>query len=77
MFSCAQCNELIGLWSELAKNFDKTSDIIMAKADCNTELDLCAGRNLTPYLIHNQSTLLLYIALDKRINFDIHFSWVS
>ena len=48
MFSCAECDELIDTWSELAKNFDKTSDIIIAKADCNTELDLCLGRNLTP-----------------------------
>ena len=63
MFSCAQCNELIGLWMKLAKNFDKTSDIIIAKADCNTELDLCAGRNLTPYLIHNQNEELIRVLL--------------
>ena len=43
-FRCPKCNDLASIWRELAENINN-SDVVMAKADCSAEPELCIGYN--------------------------------
>ena len=39
---CANCDATLEVWNKLANNFDKSSNIVIAKADCRNEKQLCS-----------------------------------
>ena len=39
---CANCDAMLEVWNKLANNFNKSSNIVIAKADCRNEKQLCS-----------------------------------
>lgn len=45
-FSCQHCETLDQVWHDLAETFSKTDDVIIAKADCSNDPEICSGRTM-------------------------------